>query len=259
MSEGEAASRRLEVRNLEVQRGGRSCLHPLSFELGAGECMAVLGPNGAGKSTLLRAILALQPHQGSVRVEGRELARLEASERARLLAYLPQRSLLDAPLSVRSVVAQGRFAHASSARGEASRQGVEAALRLLDLSPLAERAFTRLSYGEQRRVLLARALATEAPLLLLDEPSAALDLEQSLRLFATLEGFCRRGGSVLVVLHDLNEACRWAQRVLVLHRGQLVAQGAPDAVLHAQTLAEVWQVGVQPNAALAFHLPGSRP
>src|SRR5690606_32679161 len=144
----------------------------------------LVGPNGSGKTTLLRAIAGLSPYEGAIRLDGSDARALAGTARARTMSYVPQRSLLDAPLRVRNVVAQGCFSAPASAATSAL---VEQALAKVGLSALALRAFPTLSLGEQRRVLIARALASQAPYLLLDEPDAYLDVGERLRLFALLE------------------------------------------------------------------------
>jgi iron complex transport system ATP-binding protein len=249
----------LSVHDLCVTRNGARVLDRVSFEARTGEVLAVLGPNGAGKSTLLRAVAGIHPSTGRVAVGGRDAAGLDPRERARLLAYLPQRSLLDAPLLVERVVGQGRYARAPGLGRLAAtdRDAIEQAMRATGVARLRDRAFTALSYGEQRRVLLARALATEAPLLLLDEPAAALDIAHALGLFATLRGLAEAGRAIVVVVHQLDDARRHADRGLLLREGTAHATGAVRDVLSAANVAQVWGVGMRENEALAFHLEGS--
>src|SRR5690606_7192278 len=159
--------------------------------------------NGAGKTTLLKTLVGLLPYRGQILVDGRDVA---GRERARLLAYVPQRSALDAPLRVETVVGHGRYAHTRSAvlRGDDLR-AVRAAMAATDIADLAGRSYTELSGGEQRRVLVARALATGARIVVLDEPTESLDVGHALALFGLLRDLARGGVCVIAVLHDLND------------------------------------------------------
>ncbi|HEX5659550.1 MAG TPA: ABC transporter ATP-binding protein, partial [Polyangiales bacterium] len=166
----------LRADRVHVLRGKRSVVRNVSFTASFGAVTAIIGPNGAGKSSLLRALNGLLPHQGTIVSEGREVRELSPRERARRIAYVPQQSQLMANMSVRETVAQGRFAHSSGwMQVDTNAAPVQRALDDAHVRQLAERPFNALSGGEQRRVLLARALATEAPILLLDEPTAGLD------------------------------------------------------------------------------------
>jgi iron complex transport system ATP-binding protein len=219
--------------------------------------LGILGPNGAGKTTLLKAIMGLVPHRGAVLQAGQPLSALSSKERARCVAYVPQRSLLNAPLTVSSVVAQGRYCHGSdlTALTRADRQAIEQALQATDMTALAERPFTELSGGEQRRVLLARALATEAPVILLDEPNASLDLSHALRLFHHMKQLAANGRTLVVVLHDLNDALSWCDCALLLSEGRVVTHGPPAQVLDADRVRQVYGVVVEHKSTLAYALP----
>jgi iron complex transport system ATP-binding protein len=242
------------VKLQRVVLNGRQVLAAMNFECLPGQHTVVLGPNGAGKTTLLRAILGLCSFEGSVRVQGVEFTNLSPLDRARLVAYVPQRSQLSAALSVEEVVMQGRFAHHGNFTrpGADERDRVRAVLRETDLLQLATRPFQRLSGGEQRRVLLARALATEAPVICLDEPTAFLDLSHALELFHLLSALRDAGRTIISVLHDLHDARRWGDRALVLHQGRLHYEGAAD--VPRQVVQEVYGVLVHENQAPTFSL-----
>jgi iron complex transport system ATP-binding protein len=235
-------------------------LQDLSFTVPAGSITVLLGPNGAGKSTALKAVLGLlQPSAGRVLIAGRDGPALAARERARLCAYVPQHSALEAPLPVREVVAQGRYAHAGgpfSAPGPAERAHVESAMARTDTLALAERPFTGLSYGERRRVLLARALATGAAVLLLDEPTAALDVGHALALLEVLREVARAGTAVVVVLHQLQEAAALADQAVLLAGGRCVRRGPAAEVIAPQPVREVYGVELVPGGQFACRLPG---
>jgi iron complex transport system ATP-binding protein len=253
---------RLAVAGLTVRRGPRPVVQGLSFTAARGELTVLLGPNGAGKSTVLKAVAGLLPHEGRVSIDGRDAATLDRRERARALAYVPQHSALEAPMPVRDVVAQGRFAHAEgwlsggSARDAAA---VDLAMERADVTALAERPFSTLSYGERRRVLLARALATGAGLLLLDEPTAALDVGHALSLLAVLRAVARDGAAVLLVLHQLQEAAAIAERAVLLAEGRARAVGPVAEVIASGPVREVYGVSMVPAAQFACVLEAAPP
>lgn len=241
-----------------VAVGGRRVLADLSLRLASGELVVLVGPNGAGKTTLLRAGLGLLPVEaGTVRLNGADPRRLPALERARALAYLPQSRPLAWPVSVKTVVALGRFAYGAPLahpRG-ADAAAIARALAACDLEGLADRATDTLSGGELARVHMARALAAQAPLLIADEPTASLDPRHAFETMAILKAFCAEGGGALVTLHDLSLAARFADRVAVLHAGRLVADGPASEALAPAILASAFGV----RAAIvegAFRLEG---
>lgn len=244
----------LRLDAVSVALAGRTVVHELSSSVAAGELFGILGPNGAGKTSLLKAIAGLIAYSGRVSSDGQDLNTLDAQARARAVAYVPQRSLLHAPLAVRDVVAQGRFCHTLGLKGfaAADHAAVDAAIQRLGLSNLAQAVFTELSGGEQRRVLLARALASEAPLILLDEPVASLDVAHALALFAHVRELVRAGRTAVVVLHDLNEAMTWCSSLLLLADGRCVAQGTPQQVLSVARVRDVYGVQLQHAAALGY-------
>jgi len=234
----------IAARKLHVE--GR--LAEVSLELPTGCLAAVLGPNGAGKSTLLQALAGLLPAEGEVAWRGEDLRRIPYLERARILAWVGQESHADFGFPVREVVAQGRFAYGDDGRG------VDEALAAFDLAHLADRAVTRLSGGERRRVFLARALATGAPLQLWDEPTSHLDVRHGLEVLELANGLKAKGATVLMSLHDLR-AAQCFDRVLVLHKGACVGSGAPEAVLTPELLLEVFGVRARRDADLILELP----
>jgi iron complex transport system ATP-binding protein len=254
----EASSRRgLQIEHLAVRRGARLVVDDVSLHAPAGRLTALLGPNGAGKSTVLKAAAGLLPSAGRVLFDGTDAVALDPRARARRLAYVPQHSSLDAPLPVREVVAQGRFAHhdgLGATLGAADRHAIDAALARTAATALADRAFGRLSYGERRRVLLARALATGATTLLLDEPTAGLDVGQALALFATLRSLAAEGATLLLVLHQLDEAARFTDRLVLLDAGRVQAAGAPGEVLTPELLRRIYGVEPLDDGALGFRL-----
>lgn len=252
-----AEARAITIENLSVRLGERDVVRGVSLGVEAGQITAVLGPNGAGKTTLLRAVVGLVPYRGRIVLEGTELAALSRTERARRVAYVPQRSALDAPLSVATVVSHGRYAHTRSAGlGRADKQAIDAAMEATDIADLAERPFTELSGGEQRRVLIARALATGARIIVLDEPAASLDVGHALALFALLGRLAGDGQAVVVVLHDLNDALRVADRGVLLAAGSVAAAGPIADVIAEGPIRRVYGVELETEPRLSFRLAG---
>jgi iron complex transport system ATP-binding protein len=224
---------------------GRPVLRDLSFTAGAGELIGVCGPNGAGKSTLLRLVLGLcAPASGRVRLCGDDVGLLSRRQIARRAALLPQESPPELPFSVRDVVALGRLPHLGrfQSEGPADVDTIERAMMLTDTAALAERPVAELSGGERQRVHLARAIAQGAPVLLLDEPTASLDLSHQLQALQLLRAISRQGRCVLVALHDLSLAARSCDRILLLAGGELRADAPPREVLTAANLARFFHV-----------------
>ncbi len=253
-------SEALSVRHVTVERGETVVLDDLSFAAEYGSILAILGPNGAGKTTLLDTIAGFHAFTGELDLDGAPLRTLDRRARAKKLAYVPQASRLDSAMRVADVVAQGRFAHRDSLIGlrAADRAAIADALDATDTARLADRAFTRLSLGERRRVLIARALATGARVLLLDEPSASLDIGQALSLFALLRELAAAGRAILAVMHDLAEAHRCADRALLLDEGRLAAHGPTSEVVAIDPVRRVYAVELIPQGGLGYRRAGRR-
>jgi iron complex transport system ATP-binding protein len=238
----------LRTQNLQIRRGRKVVLTDITLELKPGEVLGVLGPNGAGKSTLLGALCGeLRAHQGSVWLDERELSDWTGTSRAQRLAVLPQVSTLDFAFRVEEVVGMGRLPHQSGRARDA--EIVAAALHAADAGHLSGRSYLALSGGERQRVHLARVLAQLWPgeagqTLLLDEPTSMLDpLHQHTTLQAVRE-FANRGAAVLVILHDLNLAARYCDRLLLLEGGRPVALDTPEQVLRPEPLKAVFGLEV---------------
>jgi len=223
-------------------------LEPISLDLGPGELVAMVGPNGAGKSTLIQALAGLLPAHGNVQWNGQLLSHIPAAERGRRLAWVGQEAHFEFAFPVREVVAQGRYAWGDDP------SGVAEALAELDLAFLADRPVTRLSGGERHRVGLARALATQAPIQLWDEPVAQLDVRHALEVMRLARRLADGGSTVVVSLHDLRTAYRF-DRVLVLDHGRLVGNGKPHEVLTADLIREVFRVEATFVESLVPELP----
>ena len=244
----------LQAQGVSVARGARNVVVGVELAVASNEVVALIGPNGSGKTTLLKALAGLLPCEGEVLLQGHRLHTLDRRARAQHVAYVPQQSVLDAPLPVHEVVAQGRMSHTPSLRKLSARDraAIEEAVQAADVAHLLQRPFTALSHGEKHRVLIARGLATQAPLLLLDEPTAGLDIEHVLSLLDLLAGLAARGQAVLVVLHPLAEVQSVAHRVLVLSQGRTVAQGPTQDVLTPQLVERVYNVTPIPASAWGF-------
>jgi len=235
----------LEAEALDFAFGARRVLREVSLSLHAGELVALLGANGAGKSTLLRLLAGfLTPDAGAVKVTGKPLSDLSRRQLAHRLAYVPQHFGVDPAFSVRELVAMGRWAHLGrlSALATADEKAIEDAIALADLGEIADRGFDTLSGGERQRVLFARALAQGSPVLLLDEPTASLDLLHAHQLMTHVQSNARAGLAILVAVHDIALAARFADRVLVLSGESVVASGAPRDVLTPQLFAQAFGV-----------------
>ncbi|MDD2867802.1 ABC transporter ATP-binding protein [Neomegalonema sp.] len=232
----------LELRDLSLACRGRIVLSGISLRLAPGECLGLVGPNGAGKSTLIRAALGVDAAQGF-----NSLTRLPPGPRALKAAWLPQGREVAWPMPVRDLVALGRLPHL--ARGTALPPGdariVEGVLKRLGLEGFAERSVMELSGGELARVLLARALAQETPLILADEPAAGLDPAYQMEVMGLLADLAAQGRGVLVTCHDLGLAARFCSRIAVIEAGRIVADGPPAEVLTPELLERVFRISAR--------------
>lgn len=251
----------LDASGLCFRWGERRLLRELDLTVSAGECLAIVGPNGAGKTTLFRLLSGeWRPQAGRVRFNGVDLARWPLASLARVRAVLPQSSTLQFGFSVQDVVAMGRMPHATGQRVD--RHIVEEVMALCDVHGLATRPYPQLSGGERQRVQLARVLAQvwqPVPegerLLLLDEPTSALDLSHQIELMRVVRQACAAGIAVLVILHDLNLAARFADRILMLKAGGGVATGTPAQVLQPALIEQVFNIRTQVIAHPLYGCP----
>jgi iron complex transport system ATP-binding protein len=224
------------VQNLTVRRGLCPVVEDVSLTVQEGEFVGLIGPNGAGKTSLLRAALGLLPHEGQS-----SLTALSPRLRAKAAAFLPQGREIAWPVSVEALVALGRGAHLG-AGADADRRAVDQALERMGLQSYRARTATALSGGEQARVLIARALAQDTPLLLADEPVAGLDPEAQLKTIEVFADLAREGRGVVASIHDLGLAARSCSRLVMMQAGRVVADGPPREVLSDDNLARVFGV-----------------
>ena len=236
---------------LEQVRGGYGrtmVLHGVTFQVAPGQMVALVGPNAAGKTTVVRALTGRLPTlQGRITWQGRDVTHLRPRERARLVAVVPQNGAWPAHFTVAQTVLLGRTPYLPwwGAPRPADVAAARQALDALGLTALADRPLARLSGGERQRVLIARALAQDTPVLVLDEPTTYLDWRVQLEVLALARQRARAGLAVLAVLHDLNLAVRFADAVVLLQHGRVVAFGPPDRVLTPERVAQVYGVTVE--------------
>jgi len=245
----------LRADSISLGYGDRVVLDGIALHLPAGGITALVGPNGSGKSTLLKALARLKaPSTGAVLLDGQAIARLPSAEVARRMAVLPQAPVAPAGMTVAELVEQGRYPHAGALRmlRRQDHEAIREALAATGMTGFAHRPLDQLSGGERQRAWISLALAQSTPWLLLDEPTTFLDIGHQLEVLDLVARLNReRGITVLMVLHDLAQAARFADRMVVLHAGRLHSEGPPEAVLTSAMLAEVFRIEAQiiPDAA----------
>lgn len=253
----------IETRDLTITLGDHCAVRDVSLKLNSGELVGLIGPNGAGKTTLMRALLRLTPiDKGEIFLDGKEITHDPAHAHAGQISYLPQGQNIAWPLTGKNLVALGRVPHQTSwsklsAEDEAV---IDAAMDVAQATEFADRPVRQLSGGERARILLARALAVGAGTLLVDEPTAALDPYFQLTAMEALKATAQQGTSVCVILHDLNLATRYCDRLYLLNQGELIAHGKPQEVLSNANLKAVYHVDVDRDAQtgliISHHLTG---
>ena len=255
-------------RELTVVRHGRRILDEVTLTLTPGALTAVIGPNGSGKSTLLRALAGVWPlTSGEVTLNEEPLVQMPRREVARRLSFLPQDTRCDFAFTVEEIVAMGRHPHRGrfAAENARDREAVHDALMTCDLLHLRARSVTHLSGGERQRVAVARCLAAQPDVLLLDEPTAHLDLEHTLSVLALCRTLAARGTTVVLATHDVGTVARFAAQIVLLHSGRVVASGSPASVLTPSRLRNVFLVDAQivttadGHSALVFDVPSAAP
>jgi len=237
----------IELRELVVRFDGAYAVRDVSLDVAADEWVMLIGPNGAGKTSVLRALCGLVPFAGGAEIGGSDVRRLRRRELARLISFVPQTPVMPPELTVAEYALLGRTPHLGhlAAEGRTDRQAVARALERLDLLAFAERGLGSLSGGELQRVVLARALAQEAPILLLDEPTTSLDLGRQQQVLELVDELRRDGLTVLSTMHDLTLAGQYADRLVLLDRGSIVAEGGPGDVLSAENLSAFYRADVR--------------
>lgn len=241
---GTAGRAVIEIRDLDVRLGGTPVLLGLTVTIDPGALVCIVGPNGAGKTTLLRTLAGeTAPSAGRISVDGRTPADLTIPDRARLRAYLAHSERSDIPYPARTVVGFGT--HLSTLDGPGQTAMVDRALEDMEIADIADRRVASLSGGERRRVAIARTLAQDAHIVVLDEPTDSLDLGHADVVLAHLARLAAGGRTIVVSSHDLNLAARHADRILVMSRGRIVADGAASEVLVPELLSDVYRCEVR--------------
>jgi len=251
---------KLKANGISINFDTVPLLRGVDLSVASGEIVGLIGPNGSGKTTLLRVLAKLRrPDAGTVRLDERNIDDISERQLSKQIAYLAQGGNVHWPMRVDALVALGRLPHRQSFRGHdgSNRAAIEQALVSADVERFRHRTMAHLSGGERTRVLLARALAVQASLLLADEPVAALDPLHQLKVMELLQSTARRGTGVIVVLHDLSLAARFCDRLVLIARGGTVAQGGPLEVLTREHLALAYGIDVicGESAGIPYFLP----
>jgi iron complex transport system ATP-binding protein len=238
----------IEVKNLSFSYGDRPVLHDISFSVGKGEFLSILGPNGVGKSTLFRCVLGLlSGYTGQVLVDGVDARSFSVREAAKHIAYIPQSSRSIFNYSVFDIVLMGRTSGLSTFRspGKADKDLSYRAMEKAGITHLADRCFHRLSGGEQQLVLIARALAQQAPVLMLDEPTANLDFGNQLLVLEQARSLAREGYTVIQTTHHPEQSYMFSDRILTIQSGRVLTEGTPKEVLTVKTIRELYGMDVE--------------
>lgn len=241
----------LQGKGLSLTLGGHKILDQVDIELRAGEMLGLIGPNGAGKSSLLKILAGLHTaDSGTLQLDGHPYSAIPLVQRSQRITWLSQQAEVHWPLSVETLIELGRAPHLAPWEQPSAKDldAIERVIQETDLQALRKRPFNTLSGGEQARVLLARALATEPQILLTDEPVAALDLAHQLDVMTLLSNYCGAGQSVIVVLHDLSLAAHFCDRLQLLHNRKVLAVGNAESVLSPEHLMAAYQVRPQKTA-----------
>jgi iron complex transport system ATP-binding protein len=248
----------IQIRNLVFAYNQRWVLDHLSLFVEKGEMVAILGPNGSGKTTLLKVLSAVLAGKGEVKLNGKAIRSYGRRELSRLFAVVPQESQINFPYTVAEIILMGRASHHSplAFEGEKDLEAARKSMELTDTSSLANRYLHELSGGEKQRVIIARALAQEPEILLLDEPSAFLDLRHQVQILELIRQLNREHGlTIIAALHDLNLAALFFPRLVMLRDGKIYRDGTPNEVLTEETIEEVYGIRVR----IQIHPSGERP
>jgi len=248
----------IESRNLSFAYKDRRVLHGISMSVPKGEMLGILGPNGSGKTTLLKVLSGILHGRGEVKINGQSIQRIGRRELSKLFAVVPQESKVNFPYTVAEIVMMGRACYHSAFALE-SKEDLDvarASMELTDSLLLSDRYLHALSGGEKQRVMIARALAQQPEVLLLDEPSAFLDLKHQVQVFELLRRLnWERGLTIVAALHDLNLAALFFPRLLMLREGEIYCDGTPSEVLTEKTIEEVYDIRVRVERNLSGEKP----
>jgi iron complex transport system ATP-binding protein len=235
---------KLEINNLSFSYNGFSALEDVNLELGLGEVLGIVGPNGSGKSTFLKCInRILKTKQNTVLIDGKDIGTVGLKDLAKVMGYVPQSSRNVFPFTVFDVVLMGRKPYIQWSLGQKDKEIVAQILEYLGIGNLAMRYFNELSGGEQQKVIIARALAQQPQVLLLDEPTSSLDIKHQLEILCILRSLTQsKHCSVVISLHDLNLASRFADRMVMIKKGCVFAVGTPDSVMTEENIESVYGI-----------------
>jgi ABC-type cobalamin/Fe3+-siderophores transport system ATPase subunit len=245
----------LRGENLSLQIGDATILQNVDVQLATGELLGLIGPNGAGKSSLLRILAGLQkPSSGKILLNNQDLLALDNRQRAQAIGYLPQQATAHWPLQVERLVTLGRLPHHQNWQGlqATDQQAIRNAMEQAEVTHLAKRTVTSLSGGERLRVMLARVFAGEPNIILADEPIASLDPYHQLHTMELLREHCQRGGSAVIVLHDLSLAARFCDSLYLLHQGKMINQGNAEQVLTEANLTNAYGIKTRLHELAGF-------
>jgi iron complex transport system ATP-binding protein len=238
----------INIQNAFFSYNTKEVLQDISFSLKQGEFLGIIGPNGAGKSTILRLICGiLKPGKGMITILGEPIERIEPKELAKKIAFVPQETHFALDFTVEDIVMMGRYPYLKAFQREnkIDYQARDHALEYADVQTFRKRMINSLSSGERQRVVLARALAQEPAILILDEPTSHLDLHHQYAIMELLKKFNKEGMSIIVVNHDLNLASLYCERLILMHQGKIFAQGSPGELINERTLKQVYQTDVK--------------
>ncbi|GEA59992.1 ABC transporter ATP-binding protein [Vibrio comitans] len=236
---------RLNTVDLCAQINGKLILKEVNFEVSEGALIGIIGPNGAGKSSLLKHLSGyLKASSGDVFIQGRSIVELNSTERASQISYLPQSNRVEFPYKVTELASLG-LVNNSNLNVDQKKQKIEQVLKRLDIENLADRTVEQLSGGEQQLVHVARILLQDTPIILLDEPSASLDIGHEAQLMNILHSLVKEGKTVVVALHNLNTAAEFCDRLMLLQNGKLLADGTPDKILTQELIQSIYPYQVQ--------------
>jgi iron complex transport system ATP-binding protein len=243
---------KLVINKLSFNYNGFPALKDVELKMGLGEVLGIVGPNGSGKTTLLKCInRILKPKQNTVLIDGEDTSKIGLRELSKMMSYVPQNSTNTFPFTVFDIVLMGRRPYIQWSLGERDKEIVAEILNYLGIGQLAMRHFNELSGGEQQKVIIARALAQQPQLLLLDEPTSSLDIKHQLEILCILKGLAQsKHCSVIVAMHDLNLASRFSDRMLMLKQGCIFAVGTPESVLTEENIESVYGVKVHVTSSI---------